>query len=125
MSESEYLSSLTSSEVEDLKKELHRQRGGLCYICEESINLASQRTDIDHIEALSLGGSDDKHNLAITHAGCNRSKGIRDLQLQRYITRFRKIVSVKIPEGTIGEMITVGDVLEKFGGSLSEVAMEY
>lgn len=124
MPESDYLRSLTSAETEKLKSELHKQTGGLCYICEEPINLASQRTDIDHIKALALGGDDDKHNLAITHAGCNRSKGIRDLQLQRHIARFRKLVSEKIPEGTISEMITVGDVLRKYGGSVSEVAIE-
>jgi hypothetical protein len=124
MADSEYLKSLTSGQLEKLKIELHKRTGGLCYICEELINLASQRTDIDHIKALELKGDDDKHNLAITHAGCNRSKGIRDLQLQRHIARFRKLVSEKVPEGTIAEMITVGDVLQKYGGSIAEIAVE-
>jgi hypothetical protein len=123
MEKREYLNSLTQREIDDLKRELHKQRGGLCYICREPINPAAQRTDIDHIIALKLEGSDGKHNLAITHAGCNRSKGIRDLQLQRYIADFRKLVDKKLKNGTLNEMITVGDILIEYNGSSSEVAL--
>ncbi len=125
MSKREFLNQLTKKEIENLKKELHEQRGGKCYICDQNIDLATQRTDIDHIVAIELGGDDDKHNFALTHAGCNRSKGIKDLQLQRYIAQFRKLIDEKMQNGSLKDMITVADVLLKYGGSKSNISIKY
>lgn len=118
------LSSLSKKQLEQLKQKLHQQRGGLCYICEEPINMASQQTEIDHIVALALEGDDAEHNLAITHSGCNRSKGMRDLQLQRYIARFRNDLAEKTRTENLGTALTVGDVLNQYGGSVCDVGIE-
>ncbi len=124
MSESKFLKGLTKNERDELKEKLFRQNNKLCFICDKEMDLSAHTLDIDHKVALSIGGPDDESNFALTHAGCNRSKGIRDLQLQRHIEIFRNFVKEKIANMPIGENVTVGDVLEDKGGSKSDVLLK-
>lgn len=86
------LDALTADQRTDLIERLHKAQNGLCYVCQEVINLQVHEVDIDHIAALAREGPDDESNWALTHATCNRSKGTRDLQLQRILHEFRKHV---------------------------------
>ena len=87
------LDKLSAQEREELIARLHKAQNQLCYVDQEIINLQVHATDIDHIVALAHGGSDDESNWGLTHATCNRSKGTRDLQLQRILCEFRKHVN--------------------------------
>jgi hypothetical protein len=86
------LDSLSKEQRQALVNRLHKAQNGLCYVCQEVINLQVHKTDVDHIIALVRGGPDEESNWALTHDSCNRSKGTRDLQLQRILHEFRKHV---------------------------------
>ena len=86
------LDSLSAEQREELITRLLKAQDGLCYVCHEVINPQVHTPDIDHIKALARKGPDDESNWAVAHASCNRSKGTRDLQLQRILHEFRKHV---------------------------------
>lgn len=86
------LDALTADQRTDLIERLHKAQNGLCYVCQDVINPQVHDVDIDHIVALARDGRDDESNWALTHTSCNRSKGTRDLQLQRILHEFRKHV---------------------------------
>jgi hypothetical protein len=86
------LDSLSQVQRQELTERLRKAQNGLCYICQDVINPQVHKTDIDHTIALALGGADDESNWALAHDTCNRSKGTRDLQLQRILHEFRKHV---------------------------------
>jgi 5-methylcytosine-specific restriction endonuclease McrA len=46
----------------------------VCAICKETIQHWEQAS-VDHILPVSKGGSNGLHNLQLTHAECNHSKG--------------------------------------------------
>src|SRR5437016_4639727 len=83
------LDSLTKDEREELIERLHKAQNGLCYVCREAVNRQVHKTDVDHIIAYARSGQDDEANWALAHDSCNRSKGTRDLQLQRILHEFR------------------------------------
>ena len=86
------LDGLSKQQREELTSRLQMAQNGLCYVCHEVINLQVHKPDIDHIVARARGGADDESNWALAHDVCNRSKGTRDLQLQRVLHEFRKHV---------------------------------
>ena len=86
------LDSLPKDQREELVKRLHKTQNDLCYVCQDIINLQVHKADIDHIVALARDGQDEESNWALTHDSCNRSKGTRDLQLQRILHEFRRHV---------------------------------
>ncbi len=86
------LDRLSKDERQELLNRLHKAQNDLCYVCQEVINLQVHKTDVDHIVALARSGQDEESNWALTHDSCNRSKGTRDLQLQRILHEFRKHV---------------------------------
>ncbi|MEW6356987.1 MAG: HNH endonuclease signature motif containing protein [Planctomycetota bacterium] len=86
------LDGLSAEQRQELIAKLHKAQNGLCYVDGEVINLQVHKVDIDHIIALARDGDDEEHNWALVHASCNRSKGIRDLQLQRILHEFRRHV---------------------------------
>jgi len=93
------LDKLTKEEREELIKRLHSVQNSLCYVCGRVVNLLVHEVDIDHIIALARNGADDESNWGLTHSPCNRSKGARDLRLQRLLYQFKahvdKYTSVK------------------------------
>lgn len=63
-----------------LRKSFWDQQYGMCYLCNEFINLSAkgyQKPTIDHIIPLSKGGSRKKHNLKLAHECCNALKADR------------------------------------------------
>lgn len=84
------LDSLPADERKELIARLYKRQNGLCYVDRQAINLHVHAVDVDHIIALARGGADDESNFALAHAACNRSKGTRDLQLQRILQDFRQ-----------------------------------
>ncbi|MBN1365910.1 MAG: HNH endonuclease [Syntrophaceae bacterium] len=86
------LDTMTKEERTALIGRLHKAQNGLCYVCQDVINLQVHKVDIDHIIALTNNGPDDESNWALTHESCNRSKGARELHLQRILFEFRRHV---------------------------------
>ena len=84
------LDGLSKQQRDELVEKLHTAQNGLCYVCEGVINRQVHKADIDHIVALARDGRDEESNWALAHDSCNRSKGTRDLQLQRILHEFRK-----------------------------------
>lgn len=86
------LETMTPEERRELILRLHTAQNSLCYICKKIIDLQVHRADVDHIIARARGGNDDESNWAVAHHTCNRSKGARDLLLQRHIFRYKEHV---------------------------------
>jgi len=91
-----------------------------CYICEEVLEL-SQPVDVDHIKAKDRGGLDNRNNWGLTHLSCNRSKSNRDLDLQRYLSRFQRAKRGHLLSGNDEDTFTVGVALINKGGSNREL----
>jgi len=108
------LNSLSSEQRDSLAKELHDTQKNLCYICQKEILLDSQPTDIDHIISLDKGGIDDINNWGLTHQGCNRSKGNKDLQLKRYLFILNEHIEKYTGLFNKLQEFTVGDALQEF-----------
>ena len=113
-----YLSKLSSEQREDLKRRLLERQNGVCFICEESIDLALQRDalEIDHIVPIASDGKDEENNFALTHEFCNRTKSASDLRVARVMAKFAKIEEAANKEDGSGRGANLGHVLQKFGG---------
>lgn len=93
-----------------------------CYICKKHIDLSVHKTDIDHIIALTLGGPDDESNWGLTHDLCNKSKGTRDLQLQRILYEFREHVDKYTSDG---KTLTLNEALQELIREHREVGFKF
>ena len=74
-----------------LRQDLFTAQNGLCTICQDTID-ESRISDgsyvhIDHIKPFSKGGTSTRDNAALTHAGCNQSKGARRTATASYLYR--------------------------------------
>jgi len=109
------LDTLSKDVKAELLQRLHKSQNEVCYVCQNIINLSVHRTDIDHILALSHNGVDAEQNWGLTHESCNRSKGARDLQLQRTLYRFKSHVESYANSGTDGSIrnFTVNEALNE------------
>ena len=69
-----FLAKLKSEERLDLERRLLSRQSGVCFICEDSIDLKlhGDSLEIDHIIPIAVGGKDDENNFALTHEQCNR-----------------------------------------------------
>lgn len=81
---------LSSEEKDKIKRRLWESQQHKCRICDKEIKIDEDPTDVDHITSLELGGHDDEGNWGLTHAKCNKSKGKKDLQLQRYLYKLKE-----------------------------------
>lgn len=67
--------------VEDIQfYDLYLLHSGLCYVCGCRIDLSlkhphSKSKSIEHVLAISVGGTHTLENLAVSHLGCNITKG--------------------------------------------------
>lgn len=111
---------LPKTERDKVVTNLFEYQKGFCYICEEDIDL-KQPVDVDHIRAKDQGGiSDSRNNWGLTHLNCNRAKGNRDLDLQRYLARFQKARRGHLASGQSEDTFTVGVALGVHGGAKRE-----
>ena len=88
---SPYLDKLSNTEYQALTNRLFNIQRGKCYICQQDIDLATQKTQIDHIIPISLSGKDNETNFAVTHASCNESKQDANLCVARSLHRLMRI----------------------------------
>jgi len=119
------LDGLTKEQRQDLVDRLRKTQNSLCYVCHEVINPQVHKIDIDHIIALVRGGADDESNWALAHDSCNRSKGTRDLQLQRILHEFRKHVQSYAAGDTQGKQrsFTLNEALAELCPNRQEVGV--
>ena len=110
-----YLSRLKPEERQVLVAKLHATQQGNCFICEQAIDLVVQKgmIDIDHLIPLAGGGRDDPVNFALTHASCNRSKLVSNLEVARILHRFGQLRAALDAENRSPNL---GDVLRQAGG---------
>jgi hypothetical protein len=113
-----YLSKLSGEQREDLKRRLLERQTCVCFICEESIDLALQHNalEIDHIVPIASDGKDEENNFALVHEFCNRTKSASDLRVARVMAKFSKIEEAANKEDGSGRGANLGHVLQKFGG---------
>jgi hypothetical protein len=111
-----YLRRQTSEERSELIQNLHQTQKGVCFICEEAIDLTVHRAslDIDHIVPITAFGKDDPSNFALTHASCNRSKQASNLQVARILKRLDDIRN-KLASQNRGP--NLDDILSMHGGA--------
>jgi len=119
------LDSLAKEQRQDLVDRLRKTQNSLCYVCQEVINPQVHKIDIDHIIALARGGADDESNWALAHDSCNRSKGTRDLLLQRILHEFRKHVQSYAAGDTQGKQrsFTLNEALAELCPNRQEVGV--
>lgn len=121
---SEYLASLNPNERAALERRLLEQQSEKCFICDETIDLVLHQgqVDVDHIVPIADQGPDDEHNLAITHASCNRSKSASDLRVARRMAEFDKLQQEVLDRGERGA--NLGHVLAKHGGAKAAIRLK-
>ena len=115
---------LTQEQREEITGILFERQSGLCYICDEPIDLVTQHgnLDIDHIEPLSEEGPDTGNNFALTHSSCNRSKGASDLRVARRLAELEKLRQQARDGG--GRGANLGHVLAKYGGGKTRLRIK-
>ncbi len=115
-----FLSRQSAEERENLLSSLHSSQNGICFICDEAIDLEIHKNsiDIDHIVPTKLGGKDSPENFALTHSTCNRSKQASNLRIARILHRFSNIRET-VKEDNRGPNLQ--DVFEEYGGSRYDI----
>lgn len=92
MGNSKYLDSLGVDGKKTLSRKLWEIQNHRCFICGEIIDLDINKTNIDHIKPLALGGKDDTSNFAITHEHCNKAKQDADLEVAKRLFQLNRII---------------------------------
>lgn len=69
----------SSSERTVIKRALLRRDGDRCWLCGSRLNMTERNSpefwSIDHVQPLSLGGSNNRRNLKLAHQQCNHQRG--------------------------------------------------
>lgn len=55
-----------------LKRQIIKRDNGICWICRES-----GADSVDHLQPVSMGGTNDPENLKAAHLLCNQQRGAR------------------------------------------------
>lgn len=116
---SQYLTNLSAPERETFIQKLFESQRGVCFICQEQIDLQLHKNalDIDHIIPLKLLGKDDPSNFALTHSSCNRTKQAKNLEIARLLFQFDKIKDSSAAD----RGPNLDDILHKYGGALYDI----
>lgn len=115
-----YLNRLSRSDYEALRENLHGIQNGLCFICEQPIDLDvhQDNLDIDHVIPIKLGGKDDPVNFALTHSSCNREKQDSDLNVAKILHKY-KMIKDKLANENRGP--NLDDILRDRGGAKHQI----
>jgi len=126
MTRTSQLDELTKEEREELIKRLAKAQDDLCYVCGKVISPQVHEVDVDHIIAMTQHGPDDESNWGLTHRACNRSKGARDLRLQRILFRFKSDVDkhIAVTATNRGGNFTLHEALEELKPNRQEVGVK-
>ncbi len=119
-----FLSKLKPEQRRELEDRLYARQNGICFICENPIDLELQRKDleIDHVVPIANEGKDEENNFALVHEPCNRRKSSSDLRVARVLCRFSRIEQMASAEpGQHGA--NLGHVLNAYGGSKESLRM--
>lgn len=111
---SKYLSALSNSDRDHLESKLSTIQNGICYICQEPIDLNLHTVNIDHVVPLALHGLDKEDNFALTHESCNKSKLDSHLEVARRLYVLKNLVETTKIQGRLADL---SDVLKHFNGS--------
>ncbi len=57
---------------------IFEDNGGICYLCEEKIQVG-QPWEIEHMIPLALGGPDTEANMLLAHRVCHAPKTVEDM----------------------------------------------
>ncbi len=117
MGNSKYLDSLGMDAKASLSRKLWEIQNHKCFICGAEIDLDINKTNIDHIKPLALGGKDDAPNFAITHEHCNKAKQDADLEVAKRLFQLERIIKEAEEKK---ETPSLKHVLEANGGSRFE-----
>jgi hypothetical protein len=119
--QSRYLTGLDSESRTRLEQRLHNRQNGRCFICDDPIDLVLHhgQLHIDHIDPLAQDGLDAENNFALTHASCNLSKGVANLEIARRLAEFERLQNQAQEDGRRGA--NLGDVLERHGGATQDL----
>ena len=112
---SKYLSSLSKDQYQELTSKLNRIQSSKCFICQKSIDLELQSTNIDHIVPLKTRGKDAEENFGLAHESCNKSKLDANLNVARILHRLKDIQEEVFH--VEGKAASLKHVLAAFGGS--------
>ncbi len=117
-----FLAKLNPLQRDELLQRLWDSQKGMCFICEQEINLKLHKDtlDIDHVEPLKNGGKDDQTNFALTHLSCNRSKQASDLRVARVLAQFDKINKEC---SKMNRIPNLDDIFKKYGGAKYDLKM--
>lgn len=115
-----YLNRLSAKERDGLISRLHSSQNGVCFICEQDIDLILHKDaiDIDHVIPIKIGGRDDPTNFALTHMSCNRSKQASDLNVARILYQFDRIRDNVARENRGPNL---NDIFMAYGGSQHQI----
>jgi hypothetical protein len=121
---SPFLADLDEVGRKDLEKRLYDRQSGKCFICDEALNLVLHKgqLEIDHIEPLAEGGSDEENNFALVHGPCNRQKAASDLRVARRMSEFERLTAEAQEQGARGA--NLGHVLGRYGGAKALLRMQ-
>lgn len=103
----------------ELIARLFQIQGGLCFIGEEPLDLATDKVEIDHIIPRAKGGKDDENNYALTCEFHNRNKSDSDLRIARCMARYDRIKQKYSDQGP--NRPNLGDFLVEMGGARFEI----
>jgi LCP family protein required for cell wall assembly len=81
---------LTPQQRRDLVVDVHRRQGGVCFICEETVDLDAagpRAATLAYIRPLKAGGTQVPENIAVLHTTCRRTRPARDLRRARELAR--------------------------------------
>ncbi len=116
------LDELSKEEREELVRRLLQAQNDLCYICGKVINRQVHEVDVDHIISLAQQGPDEESNWGVVHRACNRSKGARDLRLQRILYQFKSHAERHI--NSVGGTFTLHEALNELVPNRQEVGVK-
>ena len=88
-----------SIEREAVEDELITRSGGLCWLCDSALNIASDDIEVDHDIPVDSGGTEIIENLHLSHSECNRFKKAYASRDVRNLLRFKKFYN-----GIVGQV---------------------